>query len=70
MFNVLQRTPVELCSVLLLLAGLVQASPVDIEVNSYRMHSLRGHMADLIAFTLSLVATNKALCWQEEPHLV
>jgi hypothetical protein len=34
MLNILQRNPVELCSVLLLLAGLGQASPVDLEVCS------------------------------------
>jgi hypothetical protein len=40
MLNILKRNPAELCSVLLLLAGLGQASPVDLKVRSLSRHNL------------------------------
>lgn len=52
MLNILQRNPVELCSVLLLLAGLGQASPVDLEVCSFFVIPLQGRMTDLSALII------------------
>lgn len=49
MLNIFQRNPVELCSVLLLLAGLAQASPVDLEVCSSFVIPLQDRMIDLSA---------------------
>lgn len=48
MLKIFQRNPVELCSVLILLAGLGQASPVELEVRSSLIMSLPDYeyMAD------------------------
>ncbi|KAH8080879.1 glycoside hydrolase superfamily [Filobasidium floriforme] len=54
MLNIFQRNPVELCSVLLLLAGLGQASPVDLESRQIKPSSGKRNLtlSDTIIYDL------------------